>query len=181
MTRALVIIDIQYDYFPGGAYPLAGPEAAAEAAARVLEHFRASGEAVIHVQHVWDAPDALFMRPGTRGIEIHESVAPIDGEQVIRKTEPNAFLGTDLGERLATLSVDEVVVVGMMTSMCVDSTVRAAAERGLTVQLVHDACAAPDLEFGGVAVPGAQVHAAFIAALDGNFAEVVASGDFSGR
>lgn len=179
MTRALLIVDIQYDYFPGGAYPLVEPEAAATAAARVLAGFRASGEPIIHVQHVWDAPDALFMRPGTRGIETHELVAPIDGEQVMQKTEPNAFLGTDLADRLAALGVDQLVVTGMMTSMCIDSTVRAAAERSLAVQLVHDACAAPDLEFGGVTVPGAQVHASFIAALNGNFAEAVASADFA--
>ncbi len=178
MTRALLLVDIQNDYFPGGAYPLVEPEAAATAAARVLTAFRESGEPVIHVQHVWDAPDAAFMRPGTRGIETHDSVAPANGEQVMQKTEPDAFLGTNLAERLAALGVDQLVVTGMMTSMCIDSTVRAAAERGLAVQVVHDACAAPDLELGEVKVPGAQVHAAFIAALDGNFAEVVASADF---
>ena len=143
----------------------------------MLAAFRSSGAPVIHIQHVWDAPDAAFMRPGTRGVEINASVAPEADEPVVQKTEPNAFLGTDLAERLETLGAERIVVVGMMTSMCVDATVRAAAERGLAVQLVHDACAAPDLEFGGVAVPGAQVHAAFIAAL-GDFAEVLASADF---
>ena len=54
MGRALLIIDVQNDYFAGGAYPLVGPEAAAEAAASMLAAFRASGETVIHMQHVWD-------------------------------------------------------------------------------------------------------------------------------
>ncbi|MFT4233075.1 MAG: cysteine hydrolase family protein [Leucobacter sp.] len=170
MNRALLIIDIQNDYFPGGAYPLAGADEAAGAASRVLAAFRAVGDPVIHVQHVWDAPDAPFMRPGTRGIEIHEAVAPVGGEPVLRKEQPNAFLGTDLERRLAEIAPDELVVVGMMTSMCVDSTVRAAAERGFSVRLLHDACAAPDLEFGGVSVPGAAVHAAFVAALADGFA-----------
>lgn len=178
MSRTLLIVDIQNDYFPGGAYPLVGPDEAAAAAARVLAAFRASGEPVIHVQHVWDAPDAPFMRPGTRGIEIHEAVAPRGDEPVMRKTEPNAFLGTDLDERLAALGADELVVVGMMTSMCIDSTVRSAAERGLSVRLVHDACAAPDLELGGRMIPGAQVHAAFAAALGDGFAQLVESGEF---
>ena len=178
MSRALLIVDIQNDYFPGGAYPLVDPEQAAAAAAHVLAAFRASGEPVLHMQHVWDAPDAAFMRPGTPGIEIHESVAPAAGEPVLQKTEPNSFLGTDLAERLEALGVEQLVVAGMMTSMCVDSTVRAAAERGLAVQLVHDACAAPDLEFGGAAIPGAQVHAAFVAALADGFAEPVASDAF---
>lgn len=178
MGRALLIVDIQNDYFPGGAYPLVEPEAAAAATARVLAAFRASGEPVIHMQHVWDAPDAVFMRPGTPGVEIHDAVAPAEGEAVLQKTEPNSFLGTGLDERLAELGVDRLVVAGMMTSMCVDSTVRAAAERGLAVQLVHDACAAPDLAFGGAVIPGAQVHAAFVAALADGFAEPVASDAF---
>lgn len=172
MTRALLIIDIQNDYFPGGAYPLVGADAAAESAARALAAFRASGDPVLHVQHVWDAPDALFMRPGTPGVEIHAAVRPRDGEAVLQKSEPNAFLGTDLAARLAALAPDELAVAGMMTSMCVDSTVRATAERGLSVRVLHDACAAPDLEFGGVRVPGDAVHAAFVAALADGFAAV---------
>lgn len=177
MSRALVIIDIQRDYFPGGAFPLVAPEAAATAAARVLEAFRAAGEPIVHVRHVWDAPDATFMRPGTEGIEIHESVAPAPGEPVLDKTEPNAFLGTDLEERLDALAPDEVVVLGMMTSMCIDSTVRAAAERGHAVRVVADACAAPDLAFGDLALPGAQVHATFLAALADGFAAITTADD----
>jgi nicotinamidase-related amidase len=175
MSRALLIIDIQRDYFPGGAYPLVEPEAAAGAARRVLDRFRDSGEPVVHLKHVWDAPDAPFMRPGTPGIEIHDAVAPADGEPVIEKTEPNGFLGTPLEERLRASGVDELVVAGMMSSMCVDATVRSAAERGFTVTVVHDACAAPDLEFAGSAIPGASVHGAFMAALGDGYATLASS------
>ena len=63
----------------------------------------------------------------------------------------------------------------MMTSMCVDSTVRAGAELGFTMSVIHDACAAPDLEFGDTTVPGASVHAAFLAALGDGFAAVISS------
>ena len=76
MARALVVVDIQNDYFPGGANPLDGPEAAAEQARTLLDAFRASGEPVMHVRHVWDAPDALYLRPGTPGGEIHQAVSP---------------------------------------------------------------------------------------------------------
>ena len=97
MTRALVIIDIQQDYFAGGAHPLVGPDAAADAAAGLLAHFRAQGEPVIHVQQLWDAPDATFMRPGTSGCEIHHLVAPLPGESVVQKAAPNLeFEGTAL-------------------------------------------------------------------------------------
>lgn len=172
MSRALVIVDIQNDYFPGGAYPLVGPEAAASAARKVLEDYRDRGEAVVHVQHVWDEADASFMRPDTAGVEIHESVAPHEGEPVVRKAHPNAFLDTTLEQQLRARGVDHLVVCGMMTSMCVDATVRAAVDLGFQATVVHDACAAPDLEFAGETIPARAVHGAFIAALEDSYADV---------
>lgn len=175
MTRTLLIVDIQNDYFPGGAYPLVGATEAGAAAGSVLAAFRAGGNPVVHVQHIWDAPDAPFMRPGTPGVEINPVVAPLPDEVVVTKSAPNAFVGTGLAELLDRANT--LVVVGMMTSMCVDSTVRAAADAGYTVELVHDACAAPDLQFGGTSVPGASVHAAFVAALGDGFATVRSSAE----
>jgi nicotinamidase-related amidase len=161
----LLIIDIQRDYFPGGASPLVGPERAASRAREVLDHFRGQGQPVVHLKHVWDEPEATFMRPGTDGVEIHELVAPGDGELVIEKTYPNGFRETTLEQVLRTSADDEVVIAGMMSSMCVDATARAAVDLGFQVTIVHDACAAPSLEFADVEVPGEQVHAAFMAAL----------------
>jgi nicotinamidase-related amidase len=173
MARGLLIIDIQRDYFPGGAYPLVEPEAAAETARRLLDAFRAGGEPVVHLQHIWDAPDAAFMRPGTDGVEIHSLVAPAEGEPVLEKEQPNGFLGTRLAEELAARGVDSLVVAGMMSSMCVDATVRAAVDQGLSVTVVHDACAAPNLEFRGETIAAATVHGAFMAALADGYAAVV--------
>jgi nicotinamidase-related amidase len=177
MTRALVLIDLQLDYFEGGAHPLVGPDAAVANAAAVLEHFRSTGEPIIHVFHVWDEPEATFFRPGTLGVEIHPAVAPAEGERAVQKSNPNAFLDTSLETDLRAVGADAVVIVGMMTSVCVDSTVRAAADLGFDVTVVGDACAAPDVEFDGVTVPAAQVHAAFLGALAENFATVVAARD----
>ena len=173
--QGLLIIDIQRDYFPGGANPLVGPDAAAQQAHRVLTSFRESNHPVVHIQHAWDAPDATFMRPGTAGIEFHPLVAPIADEVIIQKTSPNSFVDTALQGTLHELGVDDLVVVGMMTSMCVDATVRAAVDLGLTVTVAHDACAAPDLEFDGQTIPGATVHTAFMAALADGYADVVST------
>src|SRR5215207_10031331 len=111
MTRALVIVDIQRDYFPGGRMPLHEPEAAAAKAGRVLEAFRSRGELVIHVQHL--APAGFpFLEEGTPGADIMAPVEPAAGEAVVHKRAPNAFLGTDLEARLREQGADEVVVVG---------------------------------------------------------------------
>jgi nicotinamidase-related amidase len=93
------------------------------------------------------------------------------------KAHPNAFRETTLGDQLRNGSIDELVVMGMMTSMCIDATVRAAADSGLSVTVVADACAAPDLTFGGRTVAGADVHTAFLAALSGNYADVVTAAE----
>lgn len=179
VKRALLLIDIQRDYFPGGAYPLAGSDAAADEAAKILQRFRSDAAPLIHVQHVWDAPDAEFFRPGTEGVEHDSRVAPLPGEPLIVKAEPNAFLGTDLEQRLREEEIEELVVVGMMTSMCVDATVRAAADLGFPVVVAGDACAAPDLEHAGVHVPAVQVHAAFLAALADGYAQIVDAASLS--
>src|SRR5215213_3909010 len=173
MARALLIIDIQRDYCPGGAYPLVEPVRAAAAARRVLDAFRADGEPVIHLQHIWDEPDATFMRPGTDGVQIHPELAPAADEPVLQKAAPNGFVGTALEDELHARGVEELVTVGMMSSMCVDATVRAAADLGFSVTVVHDGCAAPDLEFAGTPIGGATVHAAFMAALSEGYATVV--------
>jgi nicotinamidase-related amidase len=175
VTRALVVVDIQNDYFAGGANPLFEPEVAAANARRLQEAFRASSEPVLNVQHVWDEPEATFMRPGTPGVEINETVAPLAGELVIQKAHPNSFLETRLEETLRSLGVDHVVVCGMMTSMCVDATARAASDLGFETTVVHDACATRDLAFGAEIVPARQVHAAFIAALRSAYATIVAT------
>ncbi|MGH2885119.1 MAG: cysteine hydrolase family protein [Solirubrobacteraceae bacterium] len=171
MNRALIIVDIQRDYFPGGNMPLHEPEAAAAKASQVLEAFRAAGEPIVHIQHLSPAGTG-FLEEGTEGAEIAAPVAPQEGETLITKKAPNSFLGTDLEQHLRGLDVEEVVVTGMMTSMCVDATTRAGADLGFKVTLVPDACAAPELEYNGRKVPGPDVHASFVAALGQFYATV---------
>lgn len=172
MTQALLIVDIQNDYFPGGAMALEGSEQAGERAGALLRAFRQKAKPVVHMQHVSARPGATFFLPNTRGVEIHASVAPAAGETVIQKSFPNSFRETRLLEHLRQLKVTELVIAGMMTQMCIDTTTRAAADLGFQCFLAHDACATRALSFGGTTVPAAQVQAAFLAALNGLFAKV---------
>ena len=177
MARALVVIDIQNDYFPGGRHELVGADDAAARAAEVLAGFRGRGEQVVHLQHVWDAPDAEFFAPGTPGVEINPAVAPAGDEAVVQKAFPNGFQHTDLEERLRGGDADQLVLCGMMTSMCVDATVRAAADLGFECTVVHDACATRDRSFQGRPVAAADVHAAFLAALGDGYAALTSASD----
>lgn len=175
MNTALLIIDIQNDYFPGGAMELVGSDEAAQRGSRVLETFREKALPVVHVQHISTRPGATFFLPDTRGAEIHERVRPREGETVIVKHYPNAFRETRLMEHLRERGIGRLVVMGMMTHMCIDTSTRAAADAGFECTLVHDACATRDLSFGGETIPATSVHHAFVAALSGAFAKVVAA------
>lgn len=170
---ALLIVDLQNDYFPGGAMELEGAEAAAERAAAALAAFRERGWPVFHVRHLSVRPGATFFLPGTKGAEIHTQVAPAAGEAVVEKNYPNSFRNTDLQQRLAKAGVRHLVVAGMMTQMCVDATVRMAADLGYRVTLLADACATRTQSYGGESVPARQVHVAFLAALNGLYAKVL--------
>jgi nicotinamidase-related amidase len=171
--NALLIIDIQNDYFPGGAMELEGAEAAGQKASRALTVFRDKKMPVIHVRHLSTRPGATFFLPGTKGAEIHSSVRPQGEEAVIEKNFPNSFRGTGLQKRLEELKVKNLTVAGMMTHMCVDATVRHAADAGYQVTLLADACATRAQAYDGESVPARQVHAAFLAALNGFYAKVI--------
>lgn len=172
MTTALLLIDLQNDYFPGGAMALEGSEAAVAVATRLLDRWRARHLPVIHVQHLSTRPGAGFFIPGTAGAEIHPAVAPLPGEPVVTKHMPNSFRDTPLADLLRAGGIDRLVIAGMMTHMCVDSTTRAAFDLGFRCTVVRDACATRALPLDDAVVPAAQVQAAFLAALHGLFADV---------
>jgi nicotinamidase-related amidase len=165
MKTALLVIDIQKDYFPGGKYPLVNPLEAAQRAYMILQCFRESGNPHVHIQHISLEPDATFFISGDHGTDIHDSVAHFEGEPIVYKHEPNAFLNTNLLELLKSWEIERVVITGMMTHMCVDATARAASDLGFQVIVAEDACATRDLKFGDTVIPADHVHKAFLAAL----------------
>ena len=165
MKTALLIIDIQKDYFPGGKYPLVNPLEAAKKAYMILQCFRESDNPHVHIQHISLEPDATFFVSGDRGTDIHDSVAHFEGEPIVYKHEPNSFLNTNLLELLKSWEIERLVITGMMTHMCVDATARAASDLGFQVIVAEDACATRDLKYGETTIPADLVHKSFLAAL----------------
>ncbi len=176
--RALVLIDVQNDYFPGGKWPLSGIESAADNAARLLEAARAADDLVVHVRHEFPTADAPFFAPGSDGAKTHPKVRGLDGEPAVLKHHVNAFRETDLEAILDRHGIEEVVVCGAMSHMCVDAGARAASDLGYACVVVHDACATRDQEFEGTVVPAADVHAAFMAALRFGYAKLVSTEEY---
>ncbi|MDX9773815.1 MAG: isochorismatase family protein [Bacteroidales bacterium] len=166
---ALLIIDVQNFYFPGGRSELVDPEAAAGMAAIAAARARAGGEPVIYIQH-----------KASSGMEINDIVRPAVGDAVFIKEEVNSFLGTGLKEHLDSLGIDTLVICGMQTQMCVEAAVRAAHDFGYHVVLLHDACATRNLKFGDREVSAADVQASTLATLR-SYSQVVSVNEWTER
>jgi nicotinamidase-related amidase len=151
---------------------LVGSEQAGQHAGRLLASFRAKKAPVFHVQHISIHPGATFFLPNTNGVNLHASVLPLEGEAVVTKQYPNAFHETTLLRQLRASAIDTLFFAGMMSHMCIDTTVRAAFDFGFTCLVAHDACATRDLAFGGTTVSADYVQAAYMAALSWIFAKV---------
>ena len=173
-TTALLLVDIQNDYFEGGRWPLDKMDQASAKAAQVLARARQNGTAIFHIRHEIPSETAPFFSPGSKGAEIHPSVAPQAGEEVILKHRPNSFHETGLQEKLKDQGIARLVIIGAQSQMCIDATARAAKHLVYDVTVLHDACAARDIKFGDETVPAAQVHAAFMGGLSGTYATVTA-------
>ncbi len=152
--QALLIIDIQYFYFPGGDMALVDPEKAASNAGILLDHFRERDDLVLHVRHNYSP-----------GGEIYDLVKPLNDEYVLTKNEVNAFLGTSLDSILKANSIMELVLCGMQTHMCMEAATRAAADLGYNCIVVEDACATRNLKYGDKLVAASDVHLSTLATL----------------
>lgn len=178
--RALIVIDLQNDYFPGGRWTLHNIEAAADNAARLIAAARAAGNLVVHVRHEFPSADAPFFAPGSDGAKTHAKVLPQEGEPVVLKHQVNAFRETNLKDMLDKAGVRDLTICGAMSHMCIDAAARAANDLGYNVTIVHDACASRDAEFNGVRTPAEQVHAAYMASLGFAYGQTVTTDVYLG-
>ncbi len=159
---ALLIIDVQDFYFPGGRLQLDNPEGAGMNAGLLLDQFRKCDLPVYHIRHNFEP-----------GGDIHNYVKPIQGERVISKDQVNAFLDTDLLEFLQSDSIEQLVICGMQTHMCVEAAVRAAHDFCFSCLLVSDACATRALQYREHIIPAKNVHFSTIQTLQDSYARII--------
>lgn len=175
MSEALLIIDIQNFYFEGKSR-LAGCEEASRNAARLLDHFRINNKPVFHIVHEQDKPNLTEEERRLRGI--NASVQPREGEPVISKQTPGSFKNTQLRQLLKDKNIDELVICGMMSQMCVDTTTREAYDLDYKCTVIHDACATRSFTFNELEIPAEFVHATAMSALEFAFASVISCDEY---
>jgi len=145
MERALVVIDVQESFRqrPNWA-AISNPEIAKQIH-RLTKTFRAGGEMIVWVLHIEPGTGTVF-DPANGHVRLIEGLAAAEGEPVITKTSFNAFYTTNLQQLLTSAGIVEVVVCGIRTEQCVETTARDAAGRGYEVTFVTDATATTPIE-----------------------------------
>ena len=178
-NATLLVIDVQQGFDD----PVWGPRTNPDAEARIadlLAAWRGAGRPIVHVRH--DSTDSKSpLRPGAPGNALKPVAEPQAGERLYAKTVNSAFIGTTLEQDLRRDGVTHLVIVGLTTNHCVSTTARMAGNLGFRTIIVSDATATFDrLGLDGRVRPAAEVHAAALSDLQGEFAEVVGSGEVLG-
>lgn len=173
MNKALVLVDIQNIYFTEGLYKLYKPEEAANNAYKVLKEFRKHNLPVIHVKHFFDTngykEDEKHLR------DFYPVVYPKSNEIIVEKNYPDSFLKTNLKEVLDKNKIDELVIAGMMSHMCIDTTVRSAKSYGYNIKVIEDGCTTLDLKYKNEVIKADVVTKTILASLQGVFADIISS------
>ncbi|MCL2858663.1 MAG: cysteine hydrolase [Streptococcaceae bacterium] len=177
MKQGLLIIDVQRDYFSGGKKPLERPEEALAVIKLLEEKFKKENLPIVYVQHIKPDRNADFFALGSEGAELHPELSVEDSSIIIEKQFPNSFFQTNLLEKLKEIQVEQLIITGMMTHMCVDSTTRTAKELGFQPIVIADSTATCELSLGNEKVAAEQVQISFLSALQ-NFSEVMNSQEF---
>ncbi len=145
MTKALLVIDLQNDYFPGSKFPLWNTEAVLGNIERAIERANAHGIPVVIIQHIAKEGLAPFFNEGTPGADIHPRIlAAAPSAPVVVKEFADSFERTNLEETLSKLGVTEVLVCGMMTQNCVTHTAISKAAEKYRVSVLVDCCTTVD-------------------------------------
>jgi nicotinamidase-related amidase len=170
-TPALLVIDMQ-NAIDDPVWGRRGQPQVEERIATLLDAWRSRRLPVVHIRH--DSTDLTSpYRPGTRGNDFKDVVAPVAGEAIVDKRTNSAFIGTDLVDVLDELQIRQIVVTGVLLENSVDATVRMAGNLGFEVIIPEDAVASVDrTDRNGRHWPAEDVHALALAILDGEYATI---------
>lgn len=180
MTRALLVIDVQREYFDG-ALPITYPVGHLDKILEVMDEARRAGVPTALIRHHQPDPDSPIFRKGSDMWQLHPDVARQPHDCLIDKQLPGSFTGTDLEHWLQSVLSDTVTIAGYMTHICCDTTARQAMHRGLKVEFLRDATGTLNVENTAGAVTAEQMHTAILTAQQMFISEVLASDEWKNR
>ena len=167
MSKALLVIDLQNDYFPGGKFPLWNTEVTLANIEQAIKSARAKGVSVIYIQHIANPEKGLapFFNQGTDGVKIHPRIlAAAPDAPVVVKEFADAFVSTNLEQILSNLGVTELLVCGMMTQNCVTHTAISKSAEKYHVVILPDCCTTVDEMIHKIALNALSTRVALVPA-----------------
>jgi len=178
--RALLVIDVQNEYFTGK-LPVSYPHGSLENVLAAMDAARAHGVQVVTIQHAAPQPDSPVFRKGSKEWELHPEIAARPRDVLIHKSLPGSFTGTQLESWLREHGVDSVVIAGYMTQMCCDTTARQAMHLGFGVEFLSDATGTLNIANEAGEVSGEELHRAILVTQQMRFSEVLPTRDWIRR
>jgi nicotinamidase-related amidase len=172
MTRVLVVIDVQREYFDG-ALPITHPVGHLERILEVMDRAKEAGVPTVVVRHHQADPESPIFRRGSTAWELHPEVERRPRELLVDKQLPGSFTGTGLDEFLKRVGADTLTIAGYMTHMCCDTTARQAFHRGHKVEFLSDATGTLAVENPAGKVTAEELHRATLVAQQMFLAEVL--------
>lgn len=172
MKRALLVIDVQNEYFTGK-LPVSYPPGSFENILKVMDEATKRGIPVIVIQHTTKAPDSPTFRKGSHEWELHPQVASRPHDLYIEKHLPGSFTGTNLESWLRERGIDTLVISGYMTQMCCDTTARQAFHVGFSVEFLSDATGTLSIANAAGSVKDEELHRAILVTQQARFSKVM--------
>lgn len=172
MKRALLVIDVQNDYF-AGRHTITYPEGSFVSIQRTMDIAHDAGIPIVLIQHTATGSSAMEFVKGTHGWEIPCELVDRPHDIIIEKTLPGSFTGTDLEQFLRDLEIDTVVIAGYMTQMCCDTTSRQAVHLGFSVEFLSDATGTHAFSGSAGSVTDEELHRAVLVVQNSRFARVM--------
>jgi nicotinamidase-related amidase len=175
--RALLVIDVQNEYFTGK-LPITYPAGSLANVLCAMDAAHDRGVLVVAIQHTSPQPDAPVFRKGSREWELHADVAARPHDVLIHKSLPGSFTGTELETWLRERSVESVVIAGYMTQMCCDTTARQAMHLGFGVEFLSDGTGTLTIKNAAGTVSDEELHRAILVTQEMRFSHVMKTGDW---
>lgn len=177
MKRALLVIDVQYEYFTGK-LPVSYPKGSFTNILKAVDAANKNKIPVILIRHGAAQKDAAAFVQGSRGWEIHEELLKKEYVCIIDKHLPGSFTDTELEDYLRGLGIDTIVICGYMTQMCCDTTARQAVHRGFAVEFLSDATGTLDISNNAGKVTAEELHRAILVTQAMRFSKVISTDEW---
>lgn len=177
MKRALLVIDVQNEYFTGK-LPTTYPSGSLDNILRVMNIADKRGIPIVVVRHTQPQADTPIFRKASKEWELHPEIAKRRYDLLIDKNVPGSFTGTELETWLKNRDIDTVVIAGYMTQMCCDTTARQASHLGFSVEFLSDATGTLAFKNNAGAVTDEELHRATLVAQDTFISKVISTSEW---